>query len=75
MAARDNIAGTSTKTPTTVASAAPECIPKREIAVLITLVYLVTQVKHSNELYSFNASKELIDQFEPPQFSRHLRAP
>ena len=29
----DNITGTSTKTPTTVAKAAPELIPKRVIAV------------------------------------------
>ena len=32
MATRDSITGTSTSTPTTVASAAPEWRPKREIA-------------------------------------------
>ena len=31
-ATSDNITGTSTSTPTTVASAAPECKPKSEIA-------------------------------------------
>ena len=32
MATKDNIIGTSTSTPTTVASAAPECKPNNEIA-------------------------------------------
>ena len=33
------------------------------IAVLVTLVYLATQVKQSNDLARFNASKELVNQF------------
>lgn len=32
MATKDNITGTSTNTPTTVANAAPECNPNKEIA-------------------------------------------
>ena len=32
-------------------------------AVLITLVYLATQVKRSNELSRFNATKEIVNQF------------
>jgi len=31
-ATKESITGTSTRTPTTVAKAAPECKPKREIA-------------------------------------------
>ena len=33
------------------------------IAVLITLIYLATQVRRSNELSRFNASKEVMNQF------------
>ena len=32
-------------------------------AVLITLIYLAAQVRHSNDLATFNASKELMNQF------------
>lgn len=32
-------------------------------AVLVTLVYLATQVKRSNELSRFNATKEIVNQF------------
>jgi hypothetical protein len=33
------------------------------LAVLITLIYLAAQVRHSNDLAIFNASKELMNQF------------
>jgi hypothetical protein len=33
------------------------------IAVMVTLVYLAAQVKQSNDLSRFNASKELLNQF------------
>ena len=33
------------------------------IAVFVTLVYLATQIKQSNDLARFNASKELVNQF------------
>lgn len=32
-------------------------------AVLVTLVYLATQVRRSNELSRFNATKEIVNQF------------
>ena len=33
------------------------------LAVLLTLVYLATQIKQSNDISRFNASKEIMNQF------------
>ena len=63
-----NITGTSTSTPTTVAYAAPDCRPKREIA-----KKLVRAKAHGNKL-QFLTKEELLQLSQTPCKSDVLRS-